>query len=59
VFGQFVLRGPVYAVPALIIAGIPLLLGWKAYFIIPVAAFGTLAVGYALFKWKGIAPKAG
>jgi hypothetical protein len=58
VFGQFVLRGPVYAVPALLIASVPLLLGWQAYFIIPIAVFGTLAVGYALFKWKGIAPKA-
>ena len=58
VFGQFALRGPVYAVPALAIAGVPLLLGWKAHFIIPVAVFGTLLVGYALFKWKGIAPRA-
>jgi hypothetical protein len=59
VFEQSVLRGPVYAVPALLIAGVPLLLGWKAYFIIPIAVFGTLAVGYALFQWKGIAPRAG
>jgi len=59
VFGQFVLRGPTYAIPALIIAGVPLLLGWKAYLIIPVAVFGTLAVGYALYRWKGIAPRAG
>ncbi len=59
VFGQFALRGPVYALPALIIAGVPLLLGWKAYFIIPVAVFGTLLLGYALFKWKGIAPRGG
>jgi hypothetical protein len=57
VFGQFVLRGPVYAVPALIVAGVPLLLGLKPYFAIPAAALGTLAVGYALLKWKGIAPK--
>ena len=59
VFGQFALRGPVYAVPALVIAGVPLLLGWQAYWIIPIAVFGTLAVGYALLKWKGIAPRAG
>ena len=58
VFGQFALRGPVYAVPALIIASIPLLLGWQAYFIIPAAVVGTVLLGYALFKWKGIAPKA-
>lgn len=32
VFGEFALMGPIYALPALIIAGIPLLLGWKAYF---------------------------
>jgi hypothetical protein len=59
VFGQFVLRGPVYAVPALAIAGVPLLLGWRAYLIIPVSVLGTVLVGYALLKWKGIAPKAG
>ena len=59
VFGQFALRGPVYAIPALVIAGAPLLLGWKAYLIIPVAALGTVLVGYALFKWRGIAPRTG
>jgi len=59
VFGQFVLRGPVYAIPALIIVGVPLLLGWQAYYIIPVAVVGTVLLGYALFRWKGIAPKAG
>ena len=59
VFGQFALRGPVYAIPALIIAGVPLLLGWKAYFIIPIAVFGTLLLAYALYKWRGIAPVTG
>jgi len=59
VFGQFALRGPVYALPALMIAGVPLLLAWKAYFIIPVAVIGTVLVGYALFRWRGIAPRAG
>jgi len=59
VFGQFALRGPVYAVPALVIAGVPLLLGWKPYYIMPVAVVGTVLVGYALFRWKGIAPRAG
>ncbi|MGQ9494391.1 MAG: hypothetical protein ACUVR2_11640, partial [Anaerolineae bacterium] len=59
VFGQFALRGPMYAIPALIIAWIPLVLGWKAYFIIPTAVFGTLLFGYALYKWRNIAPKAG
>ncbi len=59
VFGQFALRGPVYVLPALVIAGVPLLLGWKAYWIIPFAVFGTLAVGYALYRWRGIAPRTG
>jgi len=59
VFGQFALRGPVYAIPALIIAGVPLLLGWKGYFIIPIAVFGTLLLAYALYKWRGIAPSKG
>jgi len=59
VFGQFVLRGPVYALPALGIAAVLLLLGWKAYFVIPVAVVGTVLLGYALLKWKGIAPRAG
>ncbi|MBC7231981.1 MAG: hypothetical protein H5T68_01890 [Chloroflexi bacterium] len=59
VFGQFALRGPMYAIPALIIAGIPLVLGWKAYFIIPIAVFGTVLVAYAMYKWFKIAPKAG
>ena len=59
VFGQFALRGPMYAIPALIIAWIPLVLGWKAYFIIPTAVVGTLLGGYALDKWRNIAPKAG
>ena len=59
VFGQFALRGPVYAIPALFIAGAPLLLGWKAYLIIPFAALGTVLLGYALFKWRGIAPRTG
>lgn len=59
VFGQFALRGPVYAIPALIIAAVPLLLGWQAYFIIPVAVLGTVLLGYALYRWKGIAPRTG
>jgi len=59
VFGQFALRAPVYVVPALVMASIPLLLGWKAYFSIPAAVFGTLLIGYDLFKWKGIAPRQG
>ncbi len=59
VFGQFALRGPVYAVPAMIMAGVLLLLGLNAYFIIPIAVAGTVLLGYALFKWKGIAPRMG
>lgn len=59
VFGQFALRGPVYAVPALVIATVPLLLGWQPTLIIPVAVVGTVLVGYALYRWKGIAPRAG
>jgi hypothetical protein len=59
VFGQFALRGPVYAVPALIFAAVLLLLGWQAYFIIPVAVLGTVLLGYALYRWKGIAPRTG
>jgi predicted membrane protein len=56
VFGQFALRGPVYALPALIIAGIPLILGLKAYFTIPIAVFGTILFGWILYKRRNIAP---
>jgi len=56
VFGEFALMGPIYALPALIIAGIPLLLGWKAYFTIPIAVFGTILFGWALYRWRGIVP---
>jgi len=59
VFGQFALRGPVYAIPAVIIAGVPLLLGWKAYLVIPVAVFGTILVAWALYRWRNIAPRVG
>jgi hypothetical protein len=59
VFGQFALRGPVYAIPALTIAGVPLLLGWHPYSIIPAAVVGTVLLGYGLFSWKGIAPGRG
>ena len=59
VFGQFALRGPAYAAPALLIAGVPLLLGWKAVLIIPVAVVGTVLVGYALLEVEGYPPKAG
>ncbi len=40
-------------------APVPLLLGWKPYWIMPVAVVGTVLVGYALLRWKGIAPRAG
>lgn len=56
VFGAFALRGPIYALPALIIAGIPLTLGWKAYFTIPIAVFGTILFGWALYRWRKIVP---
>jgi hypothetical protein len=59
VFGQFALRGPVYALPALIIAGIPLMLGLKAYFTIPIAVFGTILLGWVLYKWANVAPSEG
>jgi hypothetical protein len=59
VFGQFALRGPGYVIPALLIAGLPLLLGWPATIAIPLAVIGTTLLGYALYRWKGIAPKAG
>jgi len=59
VFGQFALRGPIYALPALIIAGIPLMLGLKAYFTIPIAVFGTILLGWILYKWRNIAPSEG
>ncbi len=59
VFGQFALRGPWYVIPALVIAGIPLLLKWPGYVVIPLAVFGTLAIGWILYKRFNIAPQAG
>jgi hypothetical protein len=59
VFGQFALRGPLYALPALAIASVPLLLGWAPTLAMPAAVVGTVLLGYALFRWKGIAPRAG
>lgn len=59
VFGQFALRGPYYVIPALLIAGIPLLLKWPGYVVIPLAVFGTLALAYFLYKKFNLAPKAG
>ena len=56
VFGEFALMGPIYALPALIIAGVPLLLGLPAYFTIPIAVFGTILFGWILYKWRGITP---
>lgn len=59
VFGQFALRGPYYVVPALIFAGIPLLLKWPGYVVIPLAVFGTLITAYLLYKKFNLAPQSG
>jgi len=59
VFGQLAMRGPYYVIPALLFAGIPLLLKWPAYVVIPIAVFGTLLTGWLLHKRFRIAPKAG
>lgn len=59
VFGQFALRGPYYVIPALVIAGIPLLLKWPGYVVIPLAVFGTLAVAIFLYRKFNLAPQSG
>jgi hypothetical protein len=59
VFGQFALRGPYYVIPALLVAGIPILLGWPAYFVIPIAVFGTLIVAWLMYRQFNIAPHRG
>lgn len=50
VFGQFALRGPKYAPVALILALVPCLLKWPAYYAIPIAVFGTILFGRLLYK---------
>jgi len=30
--------------------------GWKAYFTIPIAGFGTILFGWALHRWRKIVP---
>ena len=59
VLGQFALRGPYYIIPALLFAGIPLLLKWPAYVGIPMAVFGTLLTGLLLYRRFRISPKTG
>jgi len=50
VFGEFTLRGPRYAPVALLLSLVPIWLGWKAYFTIPIAVFGTILFGWAMYK---------
>ena len=50
VFGQFALRGFRYAPAALILTLIPLYLKWPAYAAIPLAVFGTILFGRALYR---------
>ncbi len=50
VFGQFALRGFKYAIVALILATLPLLLAWKAYVVIPLAVFGTILIGRLMYR---------
>ena len=50
VFGQFALRGFRYAPVALILTLIPLYLKWPAYAAIPMAVFGTILFGRAIYR---------
>jgi len=50
VFGQFALRGIKYAPVALVLALVPILLKWPAYIVIPLAVFGTIAIGWLIYK---------
>jgi hypothetical protein len=59
VFGEFALRGFKYAPVALVFSLLPLWLGWKAYFAIPIAVIGTMLFGWIAYKQFGWgAPKA-
>jgi len=50
VFGQFALRGFKYAPVALILSLIPLYLKWPAFVTIPIAVFGTILFGRAIYS---------
>jgi hypothetical protein len=50
VFGQFALRGPKYAPVALVLTLIPLYLKWPPYVVIPLAVFGTILFGRAIYR---------
>jgi hypothetical protein len=50
VFGQFALRGFIYAPVALILALVPLYLKWPGYSAIPLAVFGTILFGRLLYR---------
>lgn len=50
VFGQFALRGWKYAPIALILPIVMLLLGWKAYVVIPITVLGTILFGRLTYR---------